>query len=115
PLVVARLRMAQYAARLPRGAVQHSRDVRMGGPRPELREHLLQSPLAGARRANHGREIAAEVARVTNVEHDHLVDVLSPLPLLIEHQRRNADAFMEDLGGASVIGSVRSASNIALM
>ena len=100
---------------LPLGAVEHGRDGGMGRRGAELGEQLPQPPLADARRADHGREVAAEVARMAHVEHDHLVDVLAPLALLVEHQRRDADAFLEDLGGAGVVGAVRGAADVALM
>ena len=83
--------------------------------RAELGEQLPQPALADARRADHGREIAAEVAGMAHVEHDHLVDVLAPLALLVELQRRDADAFLVDLGGAGVVGAVRGAADVALV
>src|SRR5262245_62093989 len=82
-LVDAVLPLANNGTHLPLGAIEHSRDGRMGDRRAELREQLPQSPLADARRADHSREIAAEVARVTNVEHDHLVHVFASFSLLI--------------------------------
>src|SRR5262245_22241948 len=87
----------------------------MSGRRAEFREQLAQASLADAGRSDHGREITAEVTRVANVKHDHLVDILSPLPLLIEHKWRDADALLEDFGCAGIVGSVRSATDIALV
>src|SRR5262249_33154175 len=102
-------------AHLPLRAIKQSRHSRMRGSRTELREQLLQSPLTDAGRADHGREITAEVARMANVEDDHLVNILPPLPLLKEHQRRDADPLLEDLGGACIVCTVRRPTDIALM
>src|SRR5262245_30573168 len=109
------LPMGNDRAHLPFRAIQQSRNSRMCGSRTELCEQPVQSPLADAGRADHGRKITAEVARMAIVEHDHLLHILSPLPLLIEHQRRDADALLEDLGGACVVGPVRRPTDIALM
>ena len=97
------------------GTVENGRDRRMRRRRAELGEQLSEPALADARRADHGREIAAEVAGMAHIEHDHLVDVLAPLALLVELQRRNADAFLVDLGGAGVVGAVRGAADVALV
>ena len=48
---------------LPLGAIEDGRDRRVRRRRAELGEQLPQTALADARRADHGREIAAEVAR----------------------------------------------------
>ena len=114
-LVDAVLPAGNDGAHLPLGTVEHGRDRRMRRRRAELGEQLAEPALADARRADHGREIAAEVAGMAHIEHDHLVDVLAPLALLVELQRRNADAFLEDLGRAGVVGSVRGAADVALV
>ena len=82
---------------------------------PNSASSCPETALADARRADHGREIAAEVAGMAHIEHDHLVDVLAPLALLVELQRRYADAFLVDLGGAGVVGPVRGAADVALV
>jgi hypothetical protein len=52
---------------------------------------------------------------VAHVEHDHLVDVLAPLALVVELEWRDADALLIDLRGACVIGTVRGAADVALV
>jgi hypothetical protein len=52
---------------------------------------------------------------MADVEHDHLVDVLAPPTLLVELQWRDADALLENLGGAGVVGSVRRPADVALV
>src|SRR5262249_9751597 len=102
-------------AHLPLRAIKQSRNSRMRGSGTELREHLFQPPLTDAGRADHGREITAEVARMANVEDDHLIHILSSLPLLKEHQRGDADPLLEDLGGACIVCTVRCPTDIALV
>ena len=102
-------------ADLPFGAVEHGLDRGMGGGRAELRQQLRQPALAEPGRAYHCREIAPEVAGMADVEHDQLVDVLAPHALVVEFQRRDAEAFLEDLGGGGVVGAVRGAADVALV
>ena len=114
-LVDAILPPGDDGAHLTLGAVEHGRDRRVRRLRAELGEQLPKPPLADTRRADHGREVAAEIARMAHVEHDHLVDVLAPPALLVEFQRRNADALLVDLGSAGVVGPVRGAADVALV
>ena len=114
-LVDAVLPLGDDRAHLPLGAVEHGLDRGMRRCRAELGEQLREPPLADPRRADHRREVAAEVARMAHVEHDHLVDVVAPLAAVVELQRRNADAFLPDLGRAGVVGAVRGAADVALV
>ena len=82
---------------------------------PNSVEQLHEPALADARRADHRREIAAEVARMAHIEHDHLVDVSRRTPSVVELQRRDADALLPDLGRAGVVGAVRGAADVALV
>ena len=83
--------------------------------RSEFGEEVVQPALADARRSDHGREIAAEVAGMAHVEHDHLVDVFATLAFLVELQRWDTNTLLVDLGGAGVVGTVRGAADIALV
>jgi len=83
--------------------------------RAELPQQLCQPALADPGRADHGGEVAPEVARMAHVEHDHLVDVLAPRALVVQLQGRDAQAFLEDLGGTRVVGAVRGAADVALV
>ena len=97
------------------GAVEHGLDAGVRRRRAELLHEPLQAPLADARRADHGGQVAAEVARVADVEDDHLVDVVSPLALVVELERRYPEPLLPDLGGGGIVGAVRGAADVALV
>src|SRR5262245_11816870 len=71
-------------AYLPLGCIEHGRDGRVCHRRAELVEELQQTALADARRADHRRQIAAKIAGMAHIEHDHFVDVVASPALLVE-------------------------------
>ena len=83
--------------------------------RTELPDQLGETTFADSGGADHRREIATEIAGVADVEHEHLVDVLAALALIVELERRNAQPFLPDFGRARIVGSVRGAADVALV
>ena len=67
------------------------------------------------RRADHGGEIAAEIMGIADIERDHVEDVVAQTACLVELDRRNAQAFLPDLGRIGIIGAMRGAADVALM
>ena len=102
-------------AGLPLGAVEHRLDRGVGDRPAELRGQRQKAPLADMGRADHRREIAAEIARMAHIGRDHLQHVAAHLAAVVEPQRRDADAFLPDVGGGGVVGAVRRPADIALM
>ena len=97
------------------GAIEHGLDRGMGDRRAELREQRLQPPLADPGGADHRCEVAPELARMADVQDDHLEHVGAQAAFLVELERRDADALLPDLGGARVVGAVRRAADVALV
>ncbi len=97
------------------GAVEHRLDRGVGGRPTELGRQGQQAAFADMRRADHRREIAAEVARMAHIGGDHLEEVAAHLAAIVEPQRGDADAFLPDVGRGGVVGAVRRAADIALM
>ena len=71
-------------AGLPLGAVEHRLDRRVGDGPAELGGQRQEAPLADMRRADHRREIAAEIARMAHVGRDHLQHVAAHLAAVVE-------------------------------
>ncbi len=67
------------------------------------------------RRAQHRREVAAKLPGIANVERQEIEQVVAQLAGLVELDRRNAQAFLKDLGSARVIGAMGGAADVALM
>ena len=67
------------------------------------------------RRADHRGEVAAELARIAHVEREQVEQILARPAGLVESDRRNAQAFLPDLGGAGIVGAMGGAADIALM
>ena len=82
------------------GAVEHRLDRGLRHLPAELRGQRQKAPLADMGRADHRRQIAAEIARVAHIGRDHLHHVAAQLAAVVELQRRDADAFLPDLGRA---------------
>ncbi len=114
-LVDAVLPLRDDGAGLALGAVEHRLDRRMRRRPAELVGEGEEAPLADMGGADHRREIAAEVARMADIGGNHLHHVAPELAFGIEAQRRDADAFLPDLGGGGVVGAVGGAADIALM
>ena len=72
-------------------------------------------PLAEMRRADHRREIAAEVARVAHVQRQHVEQVVAQPAGLVEFDRRDAQALLPDFGGVGIVGAMGGAADVALM
>ena len=67
------------------------------------------------RRADHGGEVAAKFAGIADVERDQVEQILAELSGLIKFYRRDAQAFLIDLGGRRVVGAMGGAADVALM
>ena len=104
-----------HRARLAFGAVEHRLDRRVRGVPAELAGERQHAPLADMRRADHRREVAAEVVRMAHVGHQHFQHVAPHRAAVVEAQRRDADALLPDLGGAGVVGTVGGAADVALV
>ena len=74
-------------------------DRRFDHRRAELRKQSRQPPLAEMRRAQHRGEVAAEFAGVANVQRQQIEQIVAQLSGLVELDRRDAQAFLIDLGG----------------
>ena len=74
--------------------------------RAEFGKQSRQPPLAEMRRAEHRGEIAAEFAGVADVQRQQIEQVVAQLAGLIELDRRDAQAFLIDLGGGGIIGAM---------
>ena len=101
--------------RAPLGPVQQRLDGGLDGRRVEALHQRLQARLAEAHRADLGRQVAPEVARMAHIERQHLQQVLARPAALLEAQWRDAQALMEDFGGGGVVGAVRRPADIAVM
>ena len=102
-------------AGLPLGGVEDVVDRLADGCRIEFGEQLRQPPLAEMGGADHRREVAAEVARVADVQRDHVEHVVAQPSRLVELDRRDAQAFLLDLRRHRVVGAVRRAADVALV
>ena len=67
------------------------------------------------RRAEHRREVAAEFAGVANVQRQKIEQVVAQLAGFIELDRRDAQAFLIDLGGGGIVGAMGGAADVALV
>ena len=97
------------------GAIEHGLDRGVGGGAAELGEQRAKAPLADPGGADHRREIATKLARMADVEDDHLEHIGAQPALIVELERRDADALLPDLGGARVVGAMGGAADVALM
>ena len=97
------------------GGIEDVFDGLGDGRRIEFGEQLRQPPLAEMRGAEHRGEVAAKIARVADVQRDHVEHVLAQPPGLVELHRRDAQAFLVDLGRHRVVGAVGRAADVALM
>ena len=104
-----------HCARLAFGAVQHGLDRRERGVPAELAGERQHAPLADMRRADHRREVAAEVVRMAHVGHQHFQHVTPHRAAVVKAQWRDADALLPDLGGAGVVGTMGGAADVALV
>ena len=66
-------------------------------------------------RPQHRGEVAAKLARVADVERQQIEQVLARPAGLREPDRRDAQPFLPDLGGAGIVGAVGGAADIAEM
>ena len=82
---------------------------------PNSSSKRAKPPLADPGRADHRREVAAELARVTDVQDDRLEHVGAQRAGVVELERRDPDALLPDLGRAGVVGAVGGAADVALM
>ncbi len=85
-------------AGLPLGAVEHGFDRGVRRLPAEFVRQRQKAPLADMRRADHRREVAAEIARVADIGRDHLHHVAPDLAAVVELQGRDAEAFLPDVG-----------------
>ena len=83
--------------------------------RAELGKQSRQPPLAEMRRAQHRGEVAAEFAGVADVQRQQIEQIVAQLAGFIELDRRDAQAFLIDLGGGGIIGAMGGAADVALM
>ena len=97
------------------GAVEHRLDCCIGERPAEFGRQREQPPLADMRRADHRREIAAEIAWVPDIGRDHLQEIAAHFAAIVEPQRRDANAFLPNVGRGGVVGAVRRAADVALM
>ena len=97
------------------GRVEDRLDRGFDHRRAELGEQSRQPPLAEMRRPEHRGEVAAEFAGVADVQRQQIEQVVAQLAGLVELDRRDAQAFLLDLGGAGIIGAMGGAADIALM
>ena len=104
-----------HRARLALGAIQHRLDRGVRRLPAELAGERQHAPLPDMRRADHRREVAAEIVRMAHVGRQHLQHVAPHHAAVVEPQRRDADALLPDLGGAGVVGAVRGAADVALV
>ena len=109
------LPFGDYRAGLPLGAVEHRFDRRVGDLPAKFLGERQHPALADMGRADHRREVAAEIARMADIGRDHLHHVAPHLAAVVKLQRRDAQAFLPDIGGAGVIGAVRGAADVALV
>ena len=66
-------------------------------------------------RAQHRGEVAAKLARVADVQRQQIEQVLARPAGLVEPDRRDAQPFLPDLGGAGIVGAMGGAADIAEM
>ena len=104
-----------HGTRLRLGGIEHRLDRGFDGRRAKLGKEFLQATLAEMRGADHGREVAAEVVGIAHVERDHVEDVVAQPACLVELDRRDAQAFLPDLGGIRIVGAMRRTADVALM
>ncbi len=83
--------------------------------KPRSLDDLGDLLAADARRAEHRAEVAVEQVGAARVEQQQLPEVFAHRAALDQLQRRQTDAFVEDLGGLRVVGSGRAAADIGLM
>ena len=67
------------------------------------------------RRPQHRGEVAAEFAGVADVQREQIEQIVAQLSGLVELDRRNAQAFLKDLGGRRIVGAMGGAADVALM
>src|SRR6185369_16107689 len=91
PLEHAVLPFADTGTRLALRSVEHLAVRGEDGGKAVLLDQAEDAALAHARGADHGVEVALEVARVPDVEGDRLQYVVSQRPRVIELQRGDAD------------------------
>src|SRR5215475_4182219 len=113
-VTVARIRMSRCSRPL-LGAIQHGLDAAERALHTVLGEQGLQPSLAHPGRADHGGQVAAEIAGVAHVGDDHLEHVLAYDTRVVEAQRRNAKALLPDLGGPGVVGAVGGSADVGLV
>ena len=73
------------------------------------------TPLAEMRRPQHRGEVAAKLAGVSDVQRQQIEQVLARPAGLVEPDRRDAQPFLPDLGGAGIVGAMGGAADIAVM
>ena len=67
------------------------------------------------RRAQHRGEVTAEFAGIANIQSQQIEQIVAQLAGLVELDRRNAQALLEDLGGGGIVGAMGGAADVALM
>ena len=102
---------ARGARRRPASLPPHAASV----ARAELGDDRGQPLLAQPRRADLRRQVAAEIARMADVQRQHLQQVLAQHAVLGQAHRRHAQALVPDFGGGGVVGAVRGAADIGMM
>src|SRR5262252_1306627 len=115
PAVDAVLPAADAGAALALGTVQYLAHCGHGGVDTVVVDQLEEAALAHSSRAEHGLEVAREVARMAHVGGDQLHHVVAQATCVVELERRNADALLPDLRGPGVVGAVGGAANVALV
>src|SRR5215813_5457487 len=106
---------ADAGAALALGAVQYLAHRGGGGVDAIVIHQLEEPPLAHAGRAQHGPQVAREVARMAHVGGDQLHHVVAQATCIVELERGDADAFLPDLRGPGVVGAVGGAADVALV
>ncbi len=90
-----------HGAGLLLGGIEDRLDRGLDHLAAEFAEQPRQPALAEMRRADHRREIAAKLARIADVQRDQIEQILAQPAGLVELDRRDAQAFLPDLGGRS--------------
>ena len=104
-----------HGSRLLLGGIKDRLDSGFDHGRAKLGEQSRQPPLAEMRRAQHRGEIAAELTGVADVQRQQIEQVVAQLAGFVEFDRRDAQSFLIDLGGAGIVGAMGGAADVALM
>src|SRR5690242_14928258 len=104
-----------HRACLQLGSIEHDLDRSFDHRAAHLRKQLLHPSFAEMRSADHSGKIATEIMGITDIERDHVENVVAQPAPLIELDRGDAETFLPDLGGVRIVGAVGRAADVALM